>query len=225
MADEETPGDEGAGEKEAPKAEMVPKDRLDEAIARNRMYEDTIKALGSGGGGGREQPRGSMAGAVEDAVTQMATQLGRTPAEVREWQGFLAPFFQQMAQPYLQALNTLADRYDSLDIRTKVGKDEYEKISDEVEKEYLDRAKRGEWASRNDIYNMVRARKLPDIMAEERKKIETEVRQRLEAQQSGHQPPDAGIEQPVRRAKEPTLDELRQLPLDEKMKWLEDKTF
>ena len=120
----------------------------------------------------------------------------------------------------------MADKLFELEARHEHS--DYSTYRDAIEHERQARAGRGEYLSPKDAYTMVRARDLPRLLEEERKKaLDSAKTQQSESQQvSGELSPEqkAGPAA-AKKSTVTTREDFLKLPTEEKEKFLEDMKF
>lgn len=215
-------------------AQMIPKDKYDDLLDRLNNYEATLKTLQSESSRPQQSSNQQQVqqvvqatqGAVDDAVTSIARQLGGADvSEVRQWANFIQPFFERMAQPYVQAMAGLADKMDNLEARAEIP--DYGKFTTEVDQERSSRLSRGEYLSRKEAYHLARSRNLPRLIEEERAKLmdemKSQVSQATQATETTASIAKAGPSPSKNTAL--SRDDFNKLSLEEKEKLLENVTF
>lgn len=158
-------------EKDKPAVDMVPKARLDEQIELVNQYKTTLAALQQE----RERARAiatTSPGDIADLATAIAKELNVTVDDVRPHLALFDRAFSVREQQYMGILNAMADKIDYLEARTTFP--DYADYEKDIDAERQRRLERNQgWISRRESYDIVRGRRLPDLLAKEREKAAT----------------------------------------------------
>lgn len=186
MADDERPQPDPAPEPEpqAPEPEESIEDlraQLIEERAARTAYQETLNALSQAPASApTSQPTPGYVPtappSASDLVRHIAQVTGTDEAQIAPWVPVLDAYFQSRAQPLI---TTIADRLDSHEVR--LTKKDYSEIEKEVEQEFVSHFRAGTPKSRADLYEMVKARKLPELLAEKAAKSAAERKSRATA--------------------------------------------
>lgn len=198
------------------------KQQLDAATAKNDVLEKTFNALNSA----RETAPARSATPTANAAALVLSGLGAedvqflksrlgaewTDADIQKHWAMFQPFIERMAGPLVnqisQALVGLGDYVDRHDALLDVP--EYKDLRSDVEQEIRTRAERGERPmSRRELTQMVRARKLPELIEQRAKEQLEDIRKR-EAAGGAAETQDtaapATVQKPTRESKPKSLD-------------------
>jgi hypothetical protein len=212
--------------------------RLAESAAENAAMLKTLKALK--GAEAPPQRRDEAAagasytynpGPVDPAVrARLAQALGWETKDVDEHWKIIAAFLGEMASPLINAVGILADRTDYVQTRLKLS--DYAEIEDECEGEMQSRLRAGRPASRQEIYQIVKARKMPELIERAAQdKVDAAAARAASAASAategtthaGEATPGAG---PAHRPDQTlTPDQFAALSLEDKERYLDGKTF
>lgn len=204
-----------------PKREMVPLEKFKELEDRYVAMESTLKALTPA----RQAPAAASSD-VLDRLAIIAKRLNADVDQVRPWEPMFNVFFEELSRPYISALATMADRFETFE--AKLDTPDYKTYEADIKAERDSRLQRGEYLAPREAYHLVRSRKLPEILETERAKAVEEARtqshENLQAGDATATEAKAGpsaIKQPGALTKEA----FERLTIDEKEKALETITF
>jgi hypothetical protein len=203
---------------------------------RTQVYEQTLKALQPAGGresSPDQSPSYSYRPSAlpSDARQRLKQALGQgwTDQDLDTHWSIIGSFLTELGQPLVNAIGTLADSQDY--VRTRLTKSDYAEIEDDVEQEYKQRLRRGNPASRAELYEVVKARKMPELV--ERKvqaKLDEEKTRSAQAKAAETEGAVSGGQakpgdNPFKSGRDLSVDEFGKLSLEDKEKYLEGKTF
>lgn len=209
---------------------------LDQERSQRKMLEDTFRALG--GGGAATQPARATSAAPgvgfgappSESLQRLKAALGPqwSDDDLRSHWNIIAAFLGELGAPVFQALGTLADHTDRFD--ALLGVDGYKELADEVEQERKARAARGEFLSRRELHQLVRARKLPELIEQAATAKLEEQRQREAAAAAATTQEgavSAGVQKPgpapTKQPRTLTPEALAALPRGERAKAIEQQ--
>lgn len=163
---------ESQGKKTKPKDEWVPKAKFDELNERLRQQEATLQALQRGGQqpqANRPAPSGGNSAFLREASKIISEELGFDPNEVFNYVSVVDSYVNRVAQQTIfPALNTLFDGLD--EVRTRQTYTDYNDFAEDIQRERDTRLQKGQYLSRQEAYEIVKGRKLPEILAAERER-------------------------------------------------------
>ena len=168
--------DEGEGKKSKPKEEVVSKAKFDELLERFNHSQATLEAINGTVGKLDKQSQQRAAPGAADLRTYakaIADEMGwdndATYSNVVLIDRVISTVGQTQVFPIL---NGLADRIDGIEARQQFT--DYPKFASDIDSEREKHATNGRYLSRTEAYHLVRGRRLPEIVEEERRKLEAE---------------------------------------------------
>lgn len=223
MADDQTPETpiEPVLEPKA-KKEVVPLEKFKELEERYAAMESTLKALGN-----KSQPAAPpLTHDAMDRLGIIAKRLNADVDQVRPWEPMFNVFFEELSRPYISALATMADRFETFE--AKLDTPDYKDYEKDIKAERDTRLQRGEYLAPREAYHLVRSRKLPEILEHERTKAVEEARnathETSQASDSTSTESKAGPSA-IKQAGALTKEAFERLTIDEKEKALETTGF
>lgn len=221
-------------EPEAPADDVAAlKAELAELRSRTDVYEKTLKALQPPERSNTPEPEQQYTyqpTPIPDVVVQrIKNRLGWDDQTVKNHWDIIGTYLTEIGQPIVQAIGTLADQTDY--VKTRITKSDYADIEADVEAEYKARSRAGRPASRAELYEVIKARKLPELVARETERKLAEEKQRVAqtraaetegASSGGQAKPGDNV---MKSGRELTAEEFGRLSLEDKEAYLDGKTF
>jgi hypothetical protein len=171
----ETPADKPAepAKPAPPKDEVIPLAKFKELEDRYANLEASLRALAQPMT--QQQRRANpQAADLQDRVSIIAARLNAEPDQVRQWDPFLSTYFEEISRPYITALANMADKLEQIEARSEIP--DYGRFAGDIKTERETRIQRGEYLAPREAYHLVRSRRLPEILEEERTKAVAESR-------------------------------------------------
>lgn len=214
----------------APTPEMVPKDKLDDALARMKQYEDTLALL-------QKQDRTPtnlqnqqfVAQAAQNLGERIAKRIGTSDTEtINQYLPLLNAYSEEAIAPVMNILASLADKFNELDARTSIA--DYADYKDDIAKTRQEKlSSDGRYLNHTEAYDLVRSKRIPQMLEAERKKA-------LEVQKNAQAEADSALDvtgdgvakagpSPAKLPAKMDKESFAALSLDDKEKYLEGQTF
>ena len=200
--------------------------QLDQERAQNKLYKDTLAALGSGSSpqpGRTESPSPTAAGAPSDAqlLTEIAKETGFDEATLAPHLNVFRAMLRREATPVINTILGLADRQSRMEARFTVK--DWDKIEKEANKVATEYRNRGVMLSYEDAAALAKARLGPVLEAAHSEEQESQQRERATAARTsgetrGTQKPGPSPNKTPARPK--TKEEIERLPREEREKAL-----
>jgi hypothetical protein len=242
MADE-TPIETPAPEPEVVEPETPPSvEELQAQLAEERearkLYEDTLKSLSGASPSATAShaappqtaassyapppPQGGLSREALDRIRH-ATGLA-SDDDVLAWVKVAGPIFEEMARPAVSAIVNLMDQQDKLSAKLSI--DGYKELEESIESEILSQRQRGIMLPRAEVAQLVRAKKLPELLAKEQERKAVERKSRSQAARAGAME-SGSLEKagpsPTKTSTRRDLDAIKALPTrEDRMKALEE---